>query len=38
MLLIGVVVAALVVGPSLELLFRAYGIGGVSPHAWDDPS
>lgn len=31
MLLIGVVVAALVIGPALELLFQAYGIGGVFP-------
>lgn len=32
-LFIGVVIAALVVGPTLELLFQAYGIGGVFPHA-----
>jgi putative OPT family oligopeptide transporter len=31
MLMIGVLVAALVVGPTLELLFQAYGIGGVYP-------
>jgi putative OPT family oligopeptide transporter len=38
MLMIGVMVAALVVGPALELLFRAYGIGGVYPHPGMDPS
>jgi putative OPT family oligopeptide transporter len=36
MLLIGVIVAALVVGPVLELLFNAYGIGGVFPRAGMD--
>ncbi|MBS0349873.1 MAG: oligopeptide transporter, OPT family [Proteobacteria bacterium] len=38
MLLVGVAVAALVVGPALELLFKAYGIGGVVPRAGMDPS
>lgn len=38
MLLIGVVVTAFVVGPVLELLFQAYGIGGVSPRSGMDPS
>lgn len=38
MLLIGVVVAALVVGPVLELLFQAYGIGGVFPRSGMDAS
>lgn len=38
MLMIGVTVAALVVGPALELLFRAYGIGGVYPHPGMDPA
>lgn len=38
MLLIGVVVSALVVGPVLELLFKAYGIGGVFPHPNMDPT
>ncbi len=38
MLLVGVTVAALVVGPALELLFRAYGIGGIFPRAGMDPS
>lgn len=36
MLLIGVVVAAFVVGPVLELLFQAYGIGGVYPRTGMD--
>lgn len=30
-LILGVVVSALVLAPTLELLFNAYGIGGVSP-------
>lgn len=38
MLMIGVTVAALVIGPALELLFRAYGVGGVFPHAGMDSS
>lgn len=38
MLLIGVIVAALVIGPALELLFQAYGIGGIFPRAGMDPS
>ncbi len=38
MLLVGVVVASLVVGPVLELLFKAYGIGGVYPRPGMDPS
>jgi putative OPT family oligopeptide transporter len=38
MLLIGVCVAALVIGPALELLFRAYGVGGVFPRAGMDPA
>ncbi len=33
MLMIGVIVAAIVVGPVLELLFNAYGISGIFPHA-----
>lgn len=37
-LIIGVVSSALVVGPILEMLFRAYGIGGVFPHPGMDPS
>nr|MCH9770467.1 oligopeptide transporter, OPT family [Gammaproteobacteria bacterium] len=37
-LLVGVVVSALVVGPTLNLLFKAYGIGGVYPHAGMDPT
>ena len=38
MMMVGVVVAALVIGPALELLFRAYGIGGVYPHPGMNPS
>ena len=38
MLLIGVVVAAVVIGPALELLFHAYGVGGVYPHPGMDPT
>lgn len=38
MLLIGVVVASLVVGPVLELLFQAYGIGGVYPRPGMNPA
>jgi putative OPT family oligopeptide transporter len=35
---LGVVVSAFVIGPVLELLFNAYGMGGVFPHAGMDPS
>lgn len=38
MLLVGVTVAALVIAPVLELLFKAYGIGGVFPRAQMDPT
>ncbi len=38
MLLIGVAVAALVIAPVLELLFKAYGVGGVFPRANMDPA
>ncbi|MFT3741292.1 MAG: oligopeptide transporter, OPT family [Gammaproteobacteria bacterium] len=38
MLLMGVVISAIVVGPVLELLFQAYGIGGTFPRAGMDPS
>ncbi len=38
MLLVGVVVSALVIGPALELLFQAYGIGGVFPRPGMDAS
>jgi putative OPT family oligopeptide transporter len=38
MLLIGVVVASIVVGPVLELLFQAYGIGGVYPRPGMNPA
>lgn len=38
MLIIGVVVAALVVPAILELLFNAYGIGGVFPRPGMDPA
>ncbi len=37
-LMVGVVVAAFVVGPTLELLFQAYGIGGVFPRPGMDPT
>lgn len=36
-LVIGVISSAFVVGPVLELLFQAYGIGGVFPHAGMNP-
>lgn len=38
MLAIGVIVSALVIAPVLELLFKAYGLGGVFPHPGMDPS
>jgi putative OPT family oligopeptide transporter len=38
MLILGVVVAALVIPPILQLLFSAYGLGGVMPHPNMDPS
>ena len=38
MLLVGVVVASIVVGPVLELLFQAYGIGGVYPRPGMNPA
>lgn len=34
----GVVVSAFVIGPILELLFNAYGMGGVYPRSGMDPS
>lgn len=37
-LALGVVVSAFVIGPVLELLFQAYGMGGVFPHKGMDPS
>lgn len=37
MLILGVIVSALVIPPVLQLLFQAYGIGGVFPHAGMDP-
>jgi putative OPT family oligopeptide transporter len=36
-LVVGVISSAFVVGPVLELLFNAYGIGGVFPHPGMDP-
>lgn len=33
MLIIGVVTSTMVIGPVLELLFKAYGMAGVFPHA-----
>lgn len=38
MLLVGVFVSALIIGPVLELLFQAYGIGNVYPRPGMDPS
>jgi putative OPT family oligopeptide transporter len=38
MLLLGVIVAALTIPPILQLLFNAYGMAGVYPHAGMDPS
>lgn len=38
MMAIGVVVSAFVIGPILELLFNAYGMGGVYPHPGMDPT
>tara|TARA_R110000868_G_C10961518_1_gene768570 strand:- start:3860 stop:5887 length:2028 start_codon:yes stop_codon:yes gene_type:complete len=37
MLIVGLVAGALVVAPILDLLFNAYGIGGVFPRAGMDP-
>lgn len=37
-LCIGVAVSALVIGPVLELLFKAYGMGGIFPHPGMDVS
>ena len=36
MLALGVVVSSIVIGPIFELLFQAYGMGGVFPHAGMD--
>lgn len=38
MMAIGVVVSAFVIGPILELLFNAYGMGGIYPHPGMDPT
>ncbi|WP_102156911.1 OPT family oligopeptide transporter [Coxiella endosymbiont of Rhipicephalus microplus] len=38
MMAIGVTVSAFVIGPVLQLLFDAYGMGGVYPHAGMDPA
>lgn len=38
MLAVGVTVSAFVVGPILNLLFHAYGMGGVFPHPGMDPN
>jgi len=38
MLILGVVVSSFVIPPILELLYNAYGIGGVFPHPGMDPS
>ena len=37
-LIVGVIASALVIGPVFEMLFQAYGIGGVFPHAGMDPA
>ncbi len=37
-LALGVILSALVIGPVLELLFKAYGMGGVFPHSGMNPS
>ncbi len=37
MMLIGVVVAAIAIAPVLQLLFEAYGMGGVYPHPGMNP-
>ena len=37
MMLLGVVVSAFAISPVLNLLFQAYGIGGVFPHPGMDP-
>lgn len=37
-LIVGVITSALVIGPVFQMLFQAYGIGGVFPHAGMDPS
>lgn len=38
MMAIGVIASALIIGPILELLFQAYGMGGVYPRPGMDPS
>jgi len=38
MLMLGVVVAALVIPPIMQVLFSVYGIAGVMPHAGMDPT
>ncbi len=38
MMLIGVSVSALIIGPVLQLLFQAYGMGGIYPHPGMDPT
>lgn len=38
MILIGVIVSAFVIAPVLELLFQAYGMGGVFPHPGMSPA
>lgn len=37
MMLIGVIVASIVIAPVMELLFQAYGMGGVFPHPGMNP-
>src|SRR6266480_2339060 len=38
MLVLGVIASAFVVPPILDLLYNAYGIGGVFPHAGMNPA
>ncbi len=38
MLALGVIASSLVIGPIFQLLFQAYGMGGVFPHAGMDPT
>ena len=37
-LIVGVITSAFVIGPVFEMLFQAYGIGGVFPHSGMDPA
>ncbi len=37
-LIVGIITAAMVIGPVLDMLYKAYGIGGVFPHPGMDPA